>query len=240
MGADDAKETLETKEAEALMDISMLERQIRETDCEALEQYRLGVADAPVLYRPAGFLKAVGSETEDMVFVASDEAPDRMGDEIMVGGWQLDRYKANPVMMFSHDYRIAPVAIAPRVWPEGKQLLNTVRWDMDDEFAAFLQGKYQRGFMRAESVGFKPLEFEARDDDKGMFGKSYKFSKQELLEISLVAVPAHPAALRKAMGEGRFTIVMPEIPNVKLVTQNEPLSLADIQRLQAALKQVRG
>ncbi len=199
-------------------DIASIEAQIREEDVAALDAYERGTGEAPILYR-AGFLKDADGP---QVFVANEETEDRMGDVIAVDGWQLANFRRNPVLMFVHDYRIAPVGTVPRIWTEEKQLLNTVRFDEEDEFAKFIKGKYDRRVMRAESVGFRPIEFERLDDDKnakGFFAK-FRFTKQELLEISTVPVPAHPRALRKALEPygGKFHILMPEIPEV--VTAN--------------------
>jgi len=187
-----------------LENIAELEAQIREAELEALEAYRKGTADAPTLYRADGYMKA-HEDGQPQVFVASEETADRMGDIISVEGWELSSYKKNPVMLLGHDHRIPPIARAGKVWADGKQLLNTVLWDEEDPLGAAIMGKYQRGFMRAQSVGFKPLEFKDRDDGNGLH-----FTKQELLEISLVSVPMHPRALRKAMGDGKFSLVVPE------------------------------
>lgn len=221
-----------------MTDIGIWEREEREREFEALERYRAGLADAPTLYRPFGYRAAdrmLGAQDDevdgrrDMTFVANEESEDRMGDTIEVAGWVLKPYKRNPVLMFAHNYAIPAVGIVPKVWVEGKQLLNTVRFDLDDEFAKFLAGKYERRVMRAESVGFRPIEFHRTDDkdaEKGLFGK-IRFTKQELLEISLVPIPAHPRALQKAMGDGvPFQIIVPKaidevfVPSVT-VSQDE-------------------
>ncbi len=214
-----------------------LDKQAQEEDYEALEKYRLGTAEAPTLYRPMGFMKSVDKDTGDMTFVANEESEDRMGDIIKVDGWQLGNFKENPVLMFAHDYRMPPVGIVPRVWKSssksvkaaGKdtpQLLNTVKFDDGDQFATFIKGKYERGFMRAESVGFRPIEFEALDTDSDSWFPPLLFTKQELLEISLVPIPAHPRALRKAWGEDdsgnrKFLIVMPKIEIVEEEEESE-------------------
>lgn len=187
-----------------------LEREIREMDLEALHQYQTGVAEAPVIYKVQGHLQAVikdedGSAPTEFLFVASDEAPDRIRDVIRADGWDLTQFKRNPSILWSHDYSIAPIGKAPQVWVDGKQLLNTVAFDHEDEFAAFIEGKVSRGMVRAESVGFRPLEFSFDKENGGVI-----FTKQELLEISIVSVGMHPKALRKMLGERRFAIVVPE------------------------------
>lgn len=190
-----------------------LEIEIREQEAEALEAYRKGTADSPVLYRAGGHIEQASAD--EMIFVASEESEDRMGDLIQLDGWDTAAFKSNPVLLFSHRHDIAPVGIVPRLWTNQKQLLNNVKFDVDDPLGAFLKGKYERGFMRAESVGFRVIEFEERSDKAKQRGlPSYIFKKQELLEISLVAVPAHPAAIRKSMGD-KFMIVMPQIVEVK-------------------------
>ena len=195
------------------LDMALFERQLREADLEALEVFRSGKGEAPVIYK-SGFVTDRAPGEPGTVFVASEESADRMGDIIEVAGWELENFQRNPVLMFAHDYRVAPIGTVPKVWVlKGlKQLLNTVSFDEADPLAAFIKGKYDRGVMRAESVGFRALEFELQEDVKGILGMpALRFTKQELIEISAVPVPAHPAALRKMMGSGKFTIVMPEV-----------------------------
>jgi hypothetical protein len=196
--------------------IEDIEKRLRENEVKDLEAYRLGNADAPMLYRPHGILKAT-QEDGQMLFVASEESDDRSGDVVAVSGWDLKNFKKNPVMMWAHDYGVAPVGTIPKVWVEGNQLLDAPLFDMADPLGAFLHGKYLRGIMKAQSVGFRPLEFE-EISGKGMFG-SYRFTKQELLEISLVPIPAHPAALRKGLEGGPFFML---VPDVKWVADEEP------------------
>ena len=176
------------------MEIIEFEKRLREADLQALDDYQAGKGEAPVIYKSEGLLK---ESSEPMVFVASEESVDRVGDQILSEGWELDNFKHNPVFMFCHDYTLAPIGTIPKVWVEGKQLLNLVKWDEEDEFARFLKGKYTRKIMRGESVGFRPIEFEHMSD-------GIRFKKQELLEISAVPIPAHPGALAKVMETRKF------------------------------------
>lgn len=206
------------------------EKYLREADLKALDAFKAGRGEAPTIYKAEGAAKAE-REGGLQVFVASEESPDRMGDVISVAGWDFKHFKRNPVLMFGHDYRTAPVGIVPKLWVDGKQLLNTVRWDTDDPLAAFLAGKYERGFMRAESVGFRSLEAEPVDGKDPWNG--VRFLKQELLEISAVPIPAHPAALKKAMGERHFSIVMPGLAAASAEPEGESADGAVTARLEA-------
>mgnify|MGYP001606481952 FL=1 len=191
---------------EVMVDIAKLEAEIRDEEKEALELYRKGLAPAPTLYKPLGAIKA--QEGGIMTFIASEESEDRMGDIIKIDGWNLENFQKNPVFMFGHNHAMPPIGIVPRVWVEGKQLLHTVRWDEADEFAKAIKGKYERGFMRGISVGFRPIEFGQRKDSKS---GGMEFAKQELLEISAVAVPAHPIAIMRSLGDRQFYIPMPAL-----------------------------
>jgi hypothetical protein len=209
------------------MDILELEKWQRDTDLENLEGFRHGTRAAPTLYR-AGIVKAAVGDAPT-VFIASDEEPDRHGDTIAVDGWDTGAYKANPVFLWFHgmdEGHLLPIGRVPKVWSESKQLLAAVEWDKADPFAAEVQGKYARGFLKAVSVGFRPLEFEEikPDSDKRAKGMmpSVRFLKQELLEISAVPVPANPRALQKAyFYKAR---IQPPQPDPTPVTPN-PLAL---------------
>jgi hypothetical protein len=58
---------------------------------------------------------------------------------------------------------------------------------------------YKTGFMNASSVGFQPKEWEDGDGKKTPYRT---FKKQELLELSLVSVPANSDALVTAKSKG--------------------------------------
>ena len=56
------------------------------------------------------------------------------------------------------------------------------------------------GFLNATSVGFVPLKFAFTDDPQRRFG--IDFMEQELLEFSVVSIPANPEALIDAKSMG--------------------------------------
>ncbi len=171
------------------------DRLLREADLEALDQYESGKAEAPVLYKGYGITKAV-SEAGPIEFVASEESEDRMGDVIEAAGWELKDFKRNPVFLWSHNSHEPPIGKVNRIGVQGKQLLAAVSFDSADARSAEIEGKFRRGFMKAVSVGFRPIDFKREDSEKGI---SFRFIKQELLELSAVSVPAHPKALARAM-----------------------------------------
>lgn len=123
-------------------------------------------------------------------FVASTEAEDRMGDVIRLAGWKLDDYKKNPVVLFGHNHDM-PIGRAHNVKVADNALRAEIEFAPEevDPFAAKIGRMVDAGFLRAVSVGFRPL------DMKPLKSGGLEFTKSELLEISVVSVPANQEAL---------------------------------------------
>jgi len=211
------------------MDFSEVLKRVRDDEVTTLDAYRRGVGESPMLYRPVVFEAKAHEDDESVnVFVASTEDEDRGGDVIQQAGWDLASFKSNPVYMWAHNYSIAPIGTVPKVWREDKTLLNTVKFDMGDDFAAGIARKFDEGILRAQSVGFRPTEFEERERDdgqkKGMFA-SFLFTKAELLEISGVPIPMNQAALKKALDAGARPMFY--MDGVELPGVGEPTTTSD-------------
>jgi len=137
-------------------------------------------------------------------FTASTSTQDRDGEVIDAKGWDLRNFKKNPVIMYAHDYRSLPIGKAPKVWLTGGKLKNTVEFPPEGtyEFADIVERLVDKGYLKTESVGFIPKKWEDGDGEKA---PKRTYTKQELLEISLVPVPSNPDALRNAVDDGVIT-----------------------------------
>lgn len=137
------------------------------------------------------------AERDGLDFVLSDETVDRYGDVIEAKGWDLRTFKKNPIALWAHDSR-SVIGTWENVRVEGKRLIGRLKFaakgtsDRIDELISLVE----QGILRAVSVGFRPLEAEPLDKERP-YGPQ-KYVKSELLETSLVAVPANPAALALA------------------------------------------
>ena len=130
-------------------------------------------------------------------FVLSDETPDRMGDIVLSKGWELDNFKKNPIALFGHksDFPIGK-------WRDLRVEKNALRGHLElappgtsdriDEIRKLVEAD----ILRAVSVGFKPIETKPRPETKDNYGLF--FVRNELVETSLVSVPANPNALAVA------------------------------------------
>ena len=158
-------------------------------------------------------IKVLDEEKRQIKFVISTESVDRMGDTISVKGWELENFKKNPVVLFSHMHFMPPVGRAIEIAKRPKKrTLEAVAEFLPrdiDPFADSIFQMYLNGFMRATSVGFMPIEWEIVNedgDDKERPRNSIDFKKQELFEFSTVTVPANPDALMGARSKGIDTM----------------------------------
>ncbi len=170
---------------------------------EWASRVRGGGEAAPLRKQWPCSVKSAGTDPETgqerFEFVASTETVDREGDIIEVSGWELDAYRKNPVVLFGHDYGSLPVGKASKVGIKSNALMTTI------EFVTAEQNPdghrvYQLvagGFLKSVSVGFRPLEYVYNETHNG-----YDFKRQELLEISIVPVPANAEALVAAHIDG--------------------------------------
>ena len=132
--------------------------------------------------------------------VGSTNVLDRMGDSIDQAGWVLSHYEKNPVVLWGHNIHQdrPPIGKSIKTWIAGKQaktkkLMFKIKFDLFDKFAAEIYRKIKDGFINTVSVGFLPIEWHNREEEGAVKGRIY--TKQELLELSFVPVPANPQAL---------------------------------------------
>lgn len=135
----------------------------------------------------------------DVTFVISTPVQDRDDDIIDVDGWELENYQKNPVVLWGHDYRALPVGRSTKVWQEDGRLLSTDRFTPQEvnPFGHMVYQMVKGKFLKATSVGFRPLTYVFNDEHKG-----YDFQTQELMEHSIVPVPSNPEALVAAAAKG--------------------------------------
>jgi phage head maturation protease len=156
------------------------------------------------LLRRSSVIKAVDSQARTMRFVASDESVDRYGDIIRAAGWQLDAFRANPVLLFAHNSRQPPVGQVPNIEVVGTELIADClfRPEGDSQLSDDVWKAVEGGFLRAASVGFSPTGPINQLVDQAGNWTGYEFTSQELLELSVVPVPANPQALAVAKSLG--------------------------------------
>lgn len=130
----------------------------------------------------------ISTDEKGMLAIASTDIEDRQGEEVDGAGWDIKNFKKNPVLQFGHRHDIPPVGIAEKIWidkSKGKpKLMFKPKFHDITDFSRGIKRMVEEGILKAFSVGFKPLDMDGN-----------RFTKQELLEISVVNVPANPEAL---------------------------------------------
>ena len=144
--------------------------------------------------------KKINRDNGSYSFVASTENSDRYGDVINQKGWSLDAYNRNPVVLLNHNSNSLPIGKG-KVSVKDGQLMIDVEFDQEDELARRVESKVQNGYINAVSVGFNPIESKRRSElpeEHRAFGKrGMYFEKSELLEVSIVTIPANSDATAK-------------------------------------------
>jgi len=147
------------------------------------------------------------SHEAGMTFVLSDMTPDRMGDVIDADGWDLRNFKKNPVALFNHNANF-PIGKWINLRNEKGELRGDLKLaplgtsDRIDEIRRLVDAD----ILRAVSVGFLPIQSEPLTKNGG----GTRFRKTELVESSLVSIPANPNALAiaKSLNISRDTVDM--------------------------------
>ena len=124
-------------------------------------------------------------------FTISTGAVDRQNDTVAVNGWYTRSYLKNPVVLWGHDYSLPPIGKATNIWKDGGALKATVQFSSSG-FGQHVKGLVKERMLSATSVGFRPLKWQFSKDRERSGG--IDFLEQELLEFSIVTVPANPEA----------------------------------------------
>ena len=135
-------------------------------------------------------VKSIVDETARIIsgVIGSTGIVDRMGDSVNPEGWKLENYTKNPVIMYAHDYRSLPIGKALNVYVKDGALVFDIQF-ADTDFAKQVFALISQKILSAVSVGFIPTKFGVAGQDE------YTIMEQELLELSVVPVPANPEAL---------------------------------------------
>jgi uncharacterized protein len=157
--------------------------------------------DKPEIGKPvfkAASIKITDEQKRTFDVIASDETPDRYGDIVRAKGWSLQNFRKNPVLLFGHQSSEPPIGTVPQVNIKGTQLMAGLQFLPEGvyEFADTIWRIVLAGALRAVSVGFLPTaEPNLIRDEKNDNIIGFEYVEQELLELSVVPVPANPAAL---------------------------------------------
>lgn len=147
------------------------------------------------------FIATKESTDEDNTAIAaiSTDAIDRDKEVMLPKGVDFENFNKNPVVLWAHDYSGTPVGKAQWV-KQGRKYIKA-KWEWaDTDKAKEIKQLWEGGFLNAISVGFiiskshEPTPEEIKKNPEWVEVRSV-IDEWELLEFSIVPVPANPEAL---------------------------------------------
>jgi uncharacterized protein len=192
-------------------------------DKTELEQLNQAISEAKFLEATAEKILDEETGQEIKVFVVSDETVDREGEIISIDGWNLDNFKRNPVMLWSHNPFEAPIGkwenIRFRTVNGKKKLTMEPNFHKKSDMSKLISDLVELGYPpQTTSVGFRPYERNGN-----------KYTKQELLEVSFVNIPANPEATQLALSRGYAEAVVSKLFTPASEPKIEDTALSDLK-----------
>lgn len=139
-----------------------------------------------------GYAKSIDAEKKQVVALVSTFEWDRTGERFARGAWDLANYMKNPVVLWAHDYGREPVGKAIEIREDEAGLIAITQF-ADTVHAKEVFELIKGGYLNAFSVGFNPRNYKIEPIDTERKGLVY--TEAELLEYSVVPVPANPGAV---------------------------------------------
>lgn len=195
-------------------------------------------------------IRKKNEETRTVTFIASDESRDSAHTILLQDGWDLSRFEKNPIIGYNHQVYgswkpedVDFVIGKGHAYIEDKKLLVDITFE-PAEINALADKVYKKvlfGSLNSVSVGFIPIRghwSDKEDEGPGKKNETYFYDEMQLLEISVVNIPANGNANKK--GEGEVEDELNEIralaPKPKETTDEGPveMSLDDQMKLTMA------
>jgi len=129
------------------------------------------------------------ASSREATFILSTEDVDRDSDIIKQDGWEFENFWKNPILQVGHDTSKFPVGKFTNIYTQDGVTYGTAQFAEKgtSEVADLAYDLIQQDILRSVSVGFRG-KGEAND-----YG-GITYDEQELLEVSLVNIPANQNA----------------------------------------------
>jgi HK97 family phage prohead protease len=194
-------------------------------------------------------------------FKISDESVNSFGFYVLTSGINLEEFRKNPVMLYLHKGDLLPIGRWENVRVENNELYADPVFDTEDEFAAEIARKVEKGFIKGASMGLTNYTL---SEDKALMKPDQTrptVVSCTLYEVSLTALPSNRNALKLASG-GRSVCLLDSdareidtiVPLIKTESEMKQLllklglaedsteaqALAKVEALQTQILDLRG
>lgn len=179
------------------------------------------------VYLPGFVQRAAGDETGEgpLRFIVATEGRKADGLNLLMSGANLERFKANPVVMPNHDYSQKPIGRAENVSIDNGTLSADTIFDTGSAEGADYDRLYRGGFLNAVSIGFDIHDMDTNSGD---------VTEWEMIEFSAVSIPMDPSAVVES---GRTMAMARAFDAVREGTE---LTEADKTAVQQAIESLTG
>src|SRR6266508_3206601 len=183
------------------------------------------MSDKPIVKTYDASLE-VNEGKREVLAVISSNAVDRDGEVVQPKGMKKKNYAGNPVVMVNHDYRSLPVGKALWVKADGDRILAKSYISDKTQLARDVFGLLQDGVLNAFSIGFASLRSSAPTTQEVNVRPELKGAKLihrewELLEYSIVGIPANQEALALAVSKGYSPAVIDILSGRKVAIEQQ-------------------
>lgn len=148
---------------------------------------------------------SIDEENKTIRFRISDNKPDRYNEIVEQKTWNFKDFLNNPIVLWRHDSwepeNVLGQVIDIEVSKDGSETYATVKFDTDiNPKAEMVWKQLSRGTLRCVSVGFDchNVTWEEEDGEE----QPVVLKDNDLLEISIVPIPANPRAVALAYKDG--------------------------------------
>lgn len=153
-------------------------------------------------------IRSLNEEDRTAEYIISTDCKDRTG-EVVEQSWDLENYKKNPIVLFGHNPDSAEnvlgrcLKIDVEESESGTQTVAKVKFadEGTSKTVDTVWSLVKQGILRTVSVGFIPHQYKTLDDDP----ETTVLAENELLEFSIVPLPANPQAVALAYNDGSIS-----------------------------------
>lgn len=146
----------------------------------------------------------------------TDEGLNRYGFRVLNSAYNIEGFKTNPVLYWNHGSDNVPLGKWNDIEEVDGAILGIPELDTEEELGARIARKIEKGYVNAASVGIRILE--VNDDPMLMLEGQTRptVTKCDLLEVSLVGIPANANAVRLYNSEGEVVNLSAKLDDTDL------------------------
>lgn len=174
------------------------------------------------LYYNCEVRKNESESDNDYSFVMTTESIDRHQEIVDAKNMDLVQFKKNPVVFYNHNSNSFPIGKAYNIKREDGRITSKVKLHEITDEAKIVKQLLDEGYIKSVSVGLIVKDYKY-DKEQGV----YRISKSELIELSVVNIPANTEAMRINSIEDNKLAEL----NLRLDMLEKALNIKQIQKL---------